>query len=126
MRDTLLLGFRRMMIPIPPGIWRRRVAAAAQKEGDNVRRVMTEEHHRVRDCVVRELPRMGEPLSPEWIAQTIDMPLDRLRVILDDLEKRLIFLFRNAEGSVVWAYPVTVDRTPHRVTYSTGETGYAA
>jgi hypothetical protein len=126
MRNTLLLGFWRAMIPIPRIIWQRRVAAEAQKTSDNALPLMSEDHHRVRDFVVRELPRTGEPLSPDRIAQTLNMPRDRLNTILDDLEKRLIFLFRNAQGNVAWAYPVTVDATPHRVTYSTGEQGYAA
>jgi len=38
----------------------------------------------------------------------------------------MTFLFRNKEGEVVWAYPVTVDKTPHHLTFSTGEQLYAA
>jgi hypothetical protein len=38
----------------------------------------------------------------------------------------MTFLFRNEQGSVTWAYPVTVDQTPHRVTFSSGEQVYAA
>jgi hypothetical protein len=38
----------------------------------------------------------------------------------------MTFLFRNEQGAVAWAYPVTVDRTPHYVTFSTGEQVYAA
>jgi hypothetical protein len=38
----------------------------------------------------------------------------------------MTFLFRNEEGAVTWAYPVTVERTPHRVSLSTGEQVYAA
>jgi hypothetical protein len=46
--------------------------------------------------------------------------------ILDDLEARMTFLFRGERGVVTWAYPVTVDQTPHRVTFGTGERIYAA
>ncbi len=42
------------------------------------------------------------------------------------LEKHMTFVFRNEQGAVTWAYPVTVDRTPHRVAFSTGERVYAA
>jgi hypothetical protein len=49
-----------------------------------------------------------------------------VNTILDDLEKKLTFLFRNEEGAVAWAYPVTVDKTPHHLTFSTGEQLYAA
>jgi hypothetical protein len=48
-----------------------------------------------------------------------------VNALLDELEKKLV-LFRNEQGAVVWAYPATADRTPHHVTFSTGEQGYAA
>ena len=38
----------------------------------------------------------------------------------------MTFLFRNSQGAVTWAYPVTVEPTPHRVAFSTGEEVYAA
>lgn len=54
------------------------------------------------------------------------MPHYRLGVILDDLETHLTFLFRNEPGAVARANPETVERTPHQVTFSTGERLYAA
>jgi hypothetical protein len=47
-------------------------------------------------------------------------------LFLDELEQHMTFLFRNAQGDVVWAYPVTVEQTPHRITFDTGEQLYAA
>jgi hypothetical protein len=38
----------------------------------------------------------------------------------------LTFLFRNEQGAVAWAYPVTTDTTQHDVTFSTGEQLHAA
>ena len=87
---------------------------------------MTPDHQLVRDFVVRELPRLNTPLSPETIATAVRLPIDRVRSLLDDLEHAMTFLFRNAAGAVTWAYPVTVDQTPHQVTFSSGEKLYAA
>ena len=87
---------------------------------------MGEDHHRVRDFVVREIPRYDKPLSPETIADTLAIPLPRVQIILDELEQGMTFLFRNTEGAVAWAYPVTADETPHHVTFSTGEQVHAA
>jgi hypothetical protein len=87
---------------------------------------MTENHHRVRDYVVLELPRFGKPIPPEHIAENLKLPMGRVKGVLDELERNMTFLFRNEEGSVVWAYPVTADTTPHLVTFSTGEQIYAA
>jgi len=87
---------------------------------------MTEEHHRVRYFVVRELPRVGAPLQPEFIAEKLDLPLARVNAILDELEKNLVFLVRNGQGMVSWAFPVTVESTPHELTFGTGERLYGA
>jgi hypothetical protein len=125
MRDRPLMGLSRTMIPIPRIVWRRQVAASERR----IRRglvFMSENHHRVRDFVVRELPRTGEPLTPELIAQELDLPAARVNDVLAELEKRLTFLFRNAAGAVAWAYPVTVDPTPHQAAFSTGERLHAA
>jgi hypothetical protein len=76
--------------------------------------------------VVRELPGNGKPLSPELISNKLGFPADRVKDALDYLEKRMTFLYRNEDGDVVWAYPVTVDKTPHKITFNTGEKLYAA
>ena len=125
MNRSLLLGLWRTMVPIPGTIWRGQVSRGGQ---DNVAKLafMSEEHHLVRDFAVRELPRSGEPIPPELIAQELRLPLARVVALLDELEKGMTFLFRNEQGAVTWAYPVTVDRTAHHVTFSTGEQVYAA
>jgi hypothetical protein len=121
----LLLGLGRMMLPIPRSIWQRQVAQGEKSRHSGLS-FMTEEHHRVRDFAVLELPRAGAPLSPQLIAERLHLPVERVNVILDELEKHMTFIFRNERGAVAWAYPVTVDRTPHRITFSTGEQVYAA
>lgn len=121
MNKRLLLGLGRMMLPVPRSIWQRQVQG-----GHSSLSFMTEEHHRVRDFAVMELPRAGAPLSPELIAERLHLSVERVNVILDELEKHMTFIFRDEQGAVAWAYPVTVDRTPHRITFSTGEQVYAA
>ncbi len=81
---------------------------------------MTEEHHRVRDFAVSELPRLGRALPPEHIAEGTRLPLDRVEVILNDLETHLFFLVRDRERRVSWAFPVTSEETPHRLELATG------
>jgi hypothetical protein len=125
MRDKLLLGVGRAMVPVPGMVWKDHVAKGAR---DTVAKLgfMSDEHHLVRDFAVRELPRVGEPLTPELIAQELDLPISQVIELLDDLEENMTFLYRGDGESVTWAYPVTVDRTPHHVTLSTGEEVYAA
>ena len=86
---------------------------------------MTDDHHRVRDFAVTALPRVGAPLAPEAIAEALHLPLPRVVSLLDDLERHLTFVFRNDDGAVTWAYPVTVDETPHHATFSSGEEAWS-
>ena len=125
MNKRLLLGVGRMLLPIPHAIWQRHMARDEQG-GHTGPSFMTEEHHRVRDFVVMELPRAGAPLASEWIAANLHLPVGRVNTILNELERHMTFLYRNEQGRVAWAYPVTVDRTPHRIRFSTGEQVYAA
>jgi hypothetical protein len=120
-----LLGIGRALLPIPQALWQRQVKRGSVAAGKNLS-FMGIDHHRVRDFVVLELPRRGEPLSPLSIAESLSLALDRVVTILDELEAHLTFLFRNENGDVVWAYPVTIEPTPHKVLFSSGEQIYAA
>jgi hypothetical protein len=124
MKDRILLGLGRFMIPIPRAVWQRAMKANARKAGAGLG-FMSAEHHRVRDFVVTELPRVGAPLAPDAIAATLDLPPRRVTAILNELERHLTFLFRNERSEVTWAYPVTVDVTPHHAHFSTGEEAYS-
>jgi hypothetical protein len=60
------------------------------------------------------------------IARGLGLPLGRVQEILDELERNMRFLYRGDGENVTWAYPVTIDRTPHHAAFSTGEQTYAA
>ena len=109
-----------------PPHWQGQVAQGARHTREHGLAFMSEDHHRVRDFVVVELPRIASPLSAALIAERLNLPVERVTGILDDLEKHMTFLYRNPQGEVTWAYPVTVEHTPHRVTFSSGEQIYAA
>ena len=117
---TVLLGFRRHMVPIPEALFRR----AAKSDAGKTHRLLgglDDQQRRVHHFVVRDLPRLAEPMPPEHIAAALEMDVDRVIEIVDELERRLIFLFRPGGRDVVWAYPVTVAETPHWMAFSTGE-----
>ena len=87
---------------------------------------MSREHHAVRDFVVSELPRENRPIAPSHISRVLRLPAERVAAILAELEKNLFFLVRDAAGNVSWAFPVTNSRTPHRLSFSTGEKIFGA
>ncbi len=125
MKNKLMLGLWRYIISVPPFLWQKQVAQGKrrlEKEHDS----LSEEKRLIHHFVVRELPFNGKPLSPELISDKLGIPIDRIKTALDYLEKRMTFLYRNRDGDVLWAYPVTVDKTPHRITFNTGEKLYAA
>ena len=124
MDKNLLFGIWRYLLPVPPVIWRRQVGGP-QEIGPDLA-FMSADHHRVRDFVVLELPRAGQPLSPQSLALGLELPLERVQTILNELERHKTFLFRNPQGEVAWAYPVTVEVTPHQVAFNSGERVYAA
>jgi hypothetical protein len=125
MSETVLLGRDRQILEIPRQMWAQHLSQAPQHAEARLG-FMTEDHHRVRYFVVRELPRIGAPIEPGIIAQRLQIAPRRVADLLDELERKLFFLVRNAEGAVAWAYPVTAEPTPHRLSFSTGERLYAA
>jgi len=125
MSEKILLGRRGQIIDMPREKWEEHLAQVPE-HGKHRLSFMTEAHHQVRYFVVSELPRVGKPLEPEFIAESLKLPLKQTRTILDDLEKNLFFLVRNEAGAVVWAFPVTAEPTPHKITFDSGETLYAA
>jgi hypothetical protein len=124
MNNSVLLGVWRMMISVPPALWQNQLSKETQAQAGLD--FMSADHHSVRDFVVLEMPRINRPISPDIIADKLSLPVGRVISILDELERGMTFLFRNTSGEVTWAYPVTVDKTPHMVTFSTGEQLYAA
>jgi len=125
MDGKVRIGFWRHMLPVPASLLEKR----AEKGGRKIREelaFMTGDHRRVHHFIVREMPSFGRPMDPKLIAGGVDLTEERVTTILQELEERKLFLFRNDEGAVVWAYPVTVEETPHRLTFSTGEKIYAA
>jgi hypothetical protein len=125
MGETILQGRGSQITEIPREEWEQGLSRVSQ-HAEGELSFMSEEHHLVRNLVVRELPSVREPLSPGFIAQKLNLPVARINIVLEDLERHMTFLFRNEQRAVAWAYPVTVETTPHHVTFNTGEQLYAA
>jgi hypothetical protein len=113
------------MFRIPAALWKRNVRSEAKRAAARLE-FMGPDHHQVRNFVVAELSRGRQPLSPDEIAERVDLGADRVLEVLDNLETHLTFLFRTDGHNVDWAYPVTAAETPHRVTCDNGERFFAA
>jgi hypothetical protein len=125
MPESLLLGVEDDLRRVDAGPWRQHLLHLADKRHTR-RALVSPLHRRVREFVVRELPRHQAPLELQTIARALDLPDPTVHVLLEDLERDLFFLVRDSLGHVNWAFPCTVEPTPHRLAFSTGERTYAA
>jgi hypothetical protein len=125
MEETILLGRSEQILEIPAATWKEHITQTNQHSQTRLS-FMTDAHHRVRYLVVKELVDQQKPIEPEFISETLNLPLPQVITILEELEQKLFFLVRDEQGAVVWAYPVTVETTPHRLNFSTGERLYGA
>ena len=125
MADTVFLGRGKRITSIPRTTWEGHLAQVPEHSRKRLA-FMTEAHHHIRYFVVRELPRYGRPIPPSHIAQGLGLPGEQVANILDELEKNLVFLVRNERGEVAWAFPVTAENTPHKISFSSGERLFGA
>jgi len=120
MNKTVWVGRGKEITPSPRAEWENELLNAPEHCRKRLA-FMTDEHHAIRNFVVRALPRYGRPISPHDIAERLEIPLVRVRRRLTELEQRLFFLVLDDAGAVEWAFPVTVAETGHRLRFSTGE-----
>ena len=125
MSNRLMLGLWRYVLNVPPFIWKKQIEKG-KKRFEREYGKMPKDYRDVHHFVVKELPCFGKPLPESIVSKKLGLPIDRVRQAMDYLEKRMTYLYRNKDREVIWAYPVTVDKTPHKITFSTGEKLYAA
>ena len=81
---------------------------------------------RVHHLAVQHLPESTEPLSPARLVELSGLPEDTVARTLRELHELLGFVAIDTTSSVVWAYPLTVDSSPHHLAFETGERMSAA
>ena len=73
MNKSLLLGLWKYLFPVPRPLWQRQVIHSTRQASEHALDFMSKEHHRVRDFVVVELPRVAKPLSAGLIAERLSL-----------------------------------------------------
>ena len=125
MDDKILLGQGQKIIEFPQATWKSHLAQIPQHSQSRLS-FMTDAHHQIRYFVVKEMANIQRPIEPEFISEKLNMPIEQVTSILDELESKLFFLARNEQGAVAWAYPMTVETTPHKLSFASGERLYGA
>jgi hypothetical protein len=122
--ERILLGVGRRMVPVPEWLFRPMVQRDARRLAK--RPPLEPDERRVQHFAVREIPRRRVAIAPEVFAAELDLPLERVGLILDKLERHMTYLCRRGGEDVVWAYPVTAEKTPHQVRMDGGAAFSAA
>ncbi len=125
MEEKILLGRDREILEISQVTWKQELAQIPQHSQTRLN-FMTDTHHQIRNFVVKEMGIRQKPIEPELISEKLSIPLERVNSLLEELEKNLFFLVRNEQGAVAWAYPITVETTPHKLSFTSGERLYGA
>ena len=125
MEEKILLGRDQKILEIPQATWKQHLTQIPQHSQSRLN-FMTDAHHQIRYFVVREMVNRQKPIEPEFISQKLNIPLEQVKVILGELQEKLFFLVRNEQDAVIWAYPVTVETTPHKLRFASGERLYGA
>ena len=120
MTDTVLIGRGDTINSIPQTDWEQELKSAPEHIRQRLA-FMSDEHHLVRNFVVRELPRLGRPVTLRAISDALRLSRARTSATVEDLEKNLFFLVRRGGEEVSWAFPVTAEQTGHHLVFSTGE-----
>jgi hypothetical protein len=125
MEEKILLGRGQKIIEIPQATWKHDLKQIPQHSQSRLN-FMTDTHHQIRYFVVKELANRQKSIEPELISEKLNIPLEMVKSTLEELERKLFFLVRNEQGAVAWAFPVTVETTPHKISFSSGERLYGA
>jgi hypothetical protein len=119
------VGIRTFTFPLPAFVIEKMVSSSlkrARKKVVSFSRLKRQIHH----WVVSELPGRQAPIFIPEIADHFGLDVRTAESIVEELEGDKTFLFRHNSEGINWGYPVTVEPTPHHITFSTGETVYAA
>jgi len=125
LKRKAFIGIWRFMIPLPQALIKKDIRkmadAICRKTAD-----VSDEERKVHRFVVMTMTETNEPVTLEYIAEKLDMPLDRVRDVVDKLEEMKVFFYRYNSQGINWAYPVTSENVVHKMAFSTGEQCNAA
>ena len=125
MSETILTAEGHSIVAVPREQWEAELRGAPAAMKTRLA-FMTPDHHRVRRFAVTEIARRGRAITIDEIAEALPLPRTRVEEIVGELERALFFVVRTRGPAVSWAFPVTVDETPHSLAFDSGERCFAA
>ena len=124
-RHKLYVGYRGVMLPVPP-VLSKKGAQKGEKGAKANADSLTDFERRVHHFIVLKMVDAREPITPEMIADEMELPLEQVCSVIDKLENLKTFIYRTDGKGIDWAYPLSLDNTGFWMTASSGEKFYAA
>jgi hypothetical protein len=125
MKRKMFMGIWRFMLPIPRSISEKGVkrgVSGAKTKAD----LLSKEERKVHHFIVKQMAVADEPIATEFIGEKLNIPLNRVKDIVEKLEAMKTFCYRDDSQGINWAYPLSFENTGHKMTVSTGEQFFAA
>lgn len=121
----LSIGFRGLMMRIPPFLSEKGARRGEKGAAKNAMRLSIEERN-VHHYIVKKMAVVKEPITTEMVANELKMPNDKVNEIIEKLEELKTFIYRGDGKGINWAYPFSLENTGFKMTASTGESFFAA
>ncbi len=125
LKHKLYMGFRGFMMRIPP-LLSEKGAKKGEKGAKANADCLSKEERRVHHFIVMKMAVVTDPITPELIANELDIPNDMVHEIINKLENLKTFIYRGDGKGINWAYPLSLENTGFRMTASSGEQFFAA
>ncbi|MCP4896614.1 MAG: hypothetical protein GY906_06515 [bacterium] len=125
LKHKLYMGFRGIMLRIPPLLSERGAKRGAQGARENAGRLAAEER-RVHHHIVLKMLHARTPFTTEIVADEMGIENSRMQAIVDKLEHLKTFVFRSDGKRIDWAYPLSLENTGFQMSASSGERFFAA
>ena len=125
LKHKLFMGFRGLMVRIPPLLSERGARRGVKGARENAER-LSDEERRIHHFIVLEMASAREPITAEMIAGELGIEKERVEAIVEKLEKLKTFLYRSDGRGIDWAYPLSLENTGFRLTAASGERFFAA
>ena len=125
LKKKAYLGVGRFMIPLPLFLLKSEITKSANTICKATAH-LSDEERMVHRFVVNTITDTNQDVSLEKIASNLDIPLERIKEIVEKLEDLKVFFYRYKSQEINWAYPVTTESSEYKLNFSSGESCTAA
>jgi hypothetical protein len=114
------IGFSRWLWPVPHYFWQHQENNIIKDTGKSLAWLIPE-HRSIYRLALKHLAETATPLEIIDAAALLNLTIDQAEEITGDLEKHTGLAVRNANGTILSAYPVTLEKPYYHLILTTGK-----